>query len=113
MSLRSEIRMICIRENARAYITANKRSLSTGFDWVKRYKADPRKYRGMRGIETQMAFGRSFENDVTRDRILIDIDTSDTTVHDKVHDILKKYGVKIEDSEILPCSKEHRFNATK
>ena len=70
MSLRSEIRMVCIRENARAYITANKRSLSTGFDWAKKYKADPRKYRGMRGVETQMAFGRSFENDITRDRIV-------------------------------------------
>lgn len=95
MSLRSEIRRFCIVNNARAYITANKRSLSTGMDWVKRYKADPRKYRGMRGVETQMAFGRSFENDITRDRILIDIDTDDTSVHDKVHEILKKYGVKI------------------
>lgn len=95
LSKRSEIRMLCIKNNARAYITSNKRSLSTGMQWAAKYKADPRKYRGMQGHEIQMAFGRSFEDDIKRDVILIDIDTPDQSVHDKVHEILRKYKVEI------------------
>lgn len=90
-----EIKVLCMRDNLRAYITANKRSLKDGMHWADIYKRDPRKYKHMIGHEIESAFGRSFENDVKRDVIMIDIDTNDKTVHQKVHDILKKYNVDI------------------
>lgn len=95
MSYEREIKALCIRHNLRAYITCNKRSLKDGMEWVTKYKADPRKYRHMQGHEVESAFGRSFADILNRDVVMIDIDTDDKSVHQKVHDILNKYNVKI------------------
>ena len=100
LKLKPEIKYFCIINNARAYLTANRRSETNCKHWADVYMKDNRsnfrgKYAFVRGHETEYAFGRSFEDDIKRDVVMIDIDTPDKSVHDKVRQILKKYKVDI------------------
>ena len=100
LKLKPEIKYFCITNNARAYLTANRRSETNCKHWADVYMKDNRsnlrgKYAFVRGHETEYAFGRSFEDDIKRDVVMIDIDTPDKSVHDKVRQILKKYKVTL------------------
>lgn len=91
-SIKAEIISICQKQNARAYFYVNSRSKTA----VDRYTNYLKKKGRMRGYEFQFAAGQHKEysdsdNDweTLRPMGIIDIDSDDTTIHDKTKEILK------------------------
>lgn len=100
-SYKSEIKYLCIHNNARAYITANKRSQTECDKYAKIYMDSNRRhphhgqFNFVKGHETEYSYGRSFADKTDRNVVMIDIDSPDKNIHDKTHEILKKYNVPI------------------
>lgn len=98
---KSEIKYLCIQNNARAYITANKRSKTECDKYAKIYQDSNRRhphhgqFNFVKGHEIEYAYGRSFADKTDREVVMIDIDSPDTSIHNKTHEILKKYNVPI------------------
>lgn len=95
-SLKQEIIDICLKNNARAYIYMNPRSAQVVNDYakvlVKRFAQRGKGYGKYRGHEIEFASGQHKDWD-SRPISFLDIDSTDTTIFKKVHEILDEHGI--------------------
>lgn len=96
LSLKDEIINTCVNNNARAYIYMNPRSAQVVKDYakvlVKRFAQRGKGYGKYRGHEIEFASGQHKDWD-SRPISFLDIDSTDTKIFDKVHQILAAYDI--------------------
>lgn len=99
-----EIKRICIKNDARAYIYMNARDSNVANQYAehlkKKFEQTKRRFgkkdtnASMYGHELEVAYGSS-EDWTNRPICMIDIDSPDVKVHDAVHDMFKQNGIGI------------------
>lgn len=93
----SEIKDLCKRENARAYIYLNARSKSVIDKWTQINLSRMRRHRGMHdkfgGNAKALAAGRSFD-DPSRPLCFVDVDSDDPKDIDMTLKIIEYHGIK-------------------
>lgn len=104
--LKPEIISVCEKNNARAYITLNKRSEKETEERVKFIKST---IANAKHVEDRVAGEAKFGSEWAkkRPRLLIDIDSADRNIWDEVHYILDMCKIQIQDEYETPSGGLH------